>query len=114
MSWELVVCGIHGGLEIGSFGVKTINFNIKSPKNIRGKNANWYFDSDAKVAKIQVEKDGLKLIKMSVGIPKAIHDKLNEEMAVVYLAEDALYISSYKKGQEYLKAFLKANEVKVI
>jgi len=112
MVWQLVVSGTKAALQIGEFGVKTINFGGKTPKNMVGKQANWYLDKETKIAKLCLERNGIKNLHNSFSLPKLIKDTLKEDQAVVFLSEDTLFISPYSRGQEYLERTLKKEEVK--
>lgn len=111
MSWQLIQVFGGRGLKTGEFGVKIITNNIKTPSFMSGKTANWYLDDSLMIAKIQLEKDGIKTLHASLSVPRIIKEKFKEEQTVVYMAEDAIYFTPYKKGQEHLSKFLKAQKV---
>jgi uncharacterized protein YjcR len=114
MVWQLVVSGRRtNALQVGKFGTRSLKFGGKTPNVLVDKNANWYFDRETKIAKLQVEKNGMKNIKASLSIPKPILEGIKEEQAVVYLDENALFLAPYSKGEEYLKKILKKDGIEI-
>lgn len=112
MVWQLIVSGKRrNALQVGTFGIRSLKFGGKTPECLVEKNANWYFDKEMGIAKLQVEKNGIKTIKPSMSIPKPVSEGLKEEQAVVYLDEDAMFFVPYSKGEEYLKKILKKEGV---
>lgn len=113
MVWQLVVSGQRNALQVGKFGTRSLNFGGKTPASLVGKNANWYYDKETKVAKLAVEKTGLKNLKESMSIPKSIKEGIKEDQAVVFLDENALFFAPYSKGEEYLKKILKREGIEI-
>lgn len=111
MAWQLIQVFGGRGLKTGEFGVKVINNNIKTPSTMVGKTCNWFLDDTMKIAKLQLDKEGIKTLHATISIPRVIKEKFAEEQAVVYMAEDAIYFTPYKKGQEHLSKFLKAQRI---
>lgn len=112
MVWTLVVSGMKKALEIGKFGTRSLNFGGKTPSVLVGQSVNWYYDKDAKIGKLSVEKNGLKTLKESMSIPTVIKEGIKEDQAVVFLTENAMFFAPYSKGQEYLERILRKEGVK--
>jgi hypothetical protein len=107
MAWELLKVTGKIGLVVGRFAVKTITNSIILPESLRGENYNWYFDPKTQIAKVQIETNGIRNAKKSISVPNAVKDAFKDEQAVVYMADNSLYLCSYKKGQEYLESALR-------
>ena len=109
MAWELID-RTRVGLNIGEYTArKATNFHLP---HLRDKNYNWYLDRKLNIAKMQIEKNGLRVVHKQITTPIAISKALDltKADAIVLLLEDALYICKYKDGQEHLQKFLKAEK----
>lgn len=111
MAWELYkAVGRTPAITLGEFVVKT-SPNFKTPSWFEGKIYNWYLDRKTKVAKLQIEKNGLKSFGKTVTIPKVICDLIEkDENYIAFFDENAIYFCRYKDGQEHLQKFVKADK----
>ena len=108
MNWELVKQANKRSMRVGAFCVKGTTFN---PKMFEGLTYSWYLDRKTLVGKLQVEKNGLKSVGTTVTVPQDIVQTLKDEQFVLFIDENAIYVSSYKRGQDALEKALKLEGV---
>jgi hypothetical protein len=108
MAWELIKSFGTRGMRIGEFTVRGKTF---CPKLFEDKSFNWYMDKKILVAKMQIDKNGLKKVHATVTIPNPIQKMIAETQFICYLDEDTIYVSPYSKGQEYLEKILRIEKV---
>lgn len=106
MTW-ILQRGTGRGLRVGSFAVRSILHFIALPDAHKGKPYNWYFDDKEKVAKMSFEKGGRYASKTGASVNTAKREFLGDDQVCLFVDEDAIYLSPYKDGQEYLEKFLK-------
>lgn len=111
MAWEEIQTGQHlPALVVGSFGIKSLGSHFKIP-DLRGRKYKWFLDSRNKIVKVEFNPKYVKVAHEMLGIPSFVKKYFNEDQAIVFRDENAIYLSSYKLGQEHLERFLKSEGV---
>jgi hypothetical protein len=62
----------------------------------------WFVDTEAKIAKLAQTNMALEEERTQWWLPKIVTETLNDDTAVAYYAENAVYYGSYKKGEKAL------------
>jgi hypothetical protein len=109
MTWEKIVGWERVAWNKYSPRSQSINSKvIHVPIELRNEQASWYLDREKKLAKLKLEKDGLRKLNKTIAVPKEVLKALNEDQFIKVFNESGIYIGGYKAGSERIIKIMKS------
>jgi hypothetical protein len=108
MAWERIFS--FGKSVWQEFEPRVQSTNSKAvfiPMQFRGQLSSWYLDREKKIAKLKIEKEGLKKLHKTITIPKEILKAIGEDQFIKIYNKNGLYIGGYKAGSERIVKLMK-------